>query len=68
MAGQAALFWGVIFASIGLGFFLYGTRQRAAVPMACGVALMMYPFFVSNAFLLVAIGTLLVAIPYYVRL
>lgn len=68
MAGQAALFWGVIFASIGFGFFLYGTKQRVAVPMACGVALMMFPFFVSNALLLVAIGALLVAIPYYVRL
>lgn len=67
MGGQAALFWGLIFGSIGFGFFLYGKKQRAAVPLACGVALMVFPYFVSNTILLVIVGLLLMAIPYYVR-
>lgn len=67
MAGQAALFWGLIFGSIGFGFFLYGKKQRAVVPLVCGIALMLFPYFVSNTILLVMLGIALMAIPYYVR-
>jgi hypothetical protein len=58
----------LLFGSIGLGFFIYGTKQKAVVPLVCGVALMVFPYFVSNAILLVGIGALLVAIPYFLRL
>jgi hypothetical protein len=58
----------LVFSSIGLGFFIYGKKQRAIVPMVCGLALMVYPYFVSNLMLLVGIGVLLVAIPYFLRL
>ena len=58
----------MLFGSIGLGFFLYGKRQRAVVPLLCGLALMLFPYFVSNVMLLVAIGALLIAIPYFLRL
>ncbi len=36
--------------------------------MVCGVALMVYPYFVSNLMLLVGIGVLFAAIPYFLRL
>ncbi|HEY5264792.1 MAG TPA: hypothetical protein VIJ37_07340 [Steroidobacteraceae bacterium] len=58
----------MLFGSIGLGFFLYGKKQRAVVPLLCGLALMLFPYFVSNVMLLVAIGALLIAIPYFLRL
>jgi len=61
------LFWGLLFSSIGLGFFLYGKKQRAGVPLVCGLTLMVYPYFVSNTFLLVGIGVVLIAIPYFFR-
>lgn len=68
MAGHAALFWSVIFSAIGLGFFIYGKQQKAAIPLGCGVALMLYPYFVSNTILMVLIGLVLIAIPYFVRI
>jgi hypothetical protein len=68
MEGQAALLWGLLFGSIGLGFSIYGKKQRAIVPLLCGVALIIYPYFVSNVILLVAIGIVLMAIPYFIRL
>ncbi len=68
MAGQAALFWGLIFGSIGFGFFLYGKKQRAAIPLACGITLMIFPYFVSNTIVLVLLGLVLMAIPYFVRI
>ncbi len=58
----------MLFSSIGLGYFLYGRKQRAAVPLLCGIALMAYPYFVPNVLLLVGIGVLLAAIPYFLRL
>jgi hypothetical protein len=64
----AQLLWGLLFSSIGLGFFIYGKKQRAVVPLFCGLILMIYPYFVSNTIALVAIGAALVALPYFVRL
>jgi hypothetical protein len=58
----------VLFGSIGLGFFLYGRKQRAVVPLVCGLALMIFPYFVSNSILLVVIGVALMSIPYFLRL
>jgi len=65
---MATLLWGVLFGSIGLGFFIYGKRQGAPVPLACGLLLMVFPYFVSNTWATVLIGSLLMAIPYFVRL
>jgi len=65
---QAQLLWGVLFSSIGLGYFLYGRKQRAVVPLVCGVLLMAYSYFVPNVPLLVGIGVVLAAIPYFLRL
>jgi len=58
----------LLFSSIGLGFFLYGKKQRAIVPLACGLALMIFPYFVTNNVVLVAVGIALVVVPYFVRL
>jgi hypothetical protein len=64
----ASLLWGLLFGSIGLGFFVYGRRQKVVVPLVCGVALMIFPYFVSNTVLLVALGVVLMAIPYFLRM
>lgn len=61
------LLWGLLFSSIGLGFFLYGKKQRAAVPLVCGLVLMVYPYFISNVMLLMGIGVVIAAIPYFFR-
>jgi hypothetical protein len=61
------LLWGVLFSSIGVGFFIYGKQQRAPVPLLCGIALFIYPYFFSNVWVMVAIGVVLCAIPYFIR-
>lgn len=62
------LMWGVVFGSIGMAYFVYGKRQKRVVPLLSGVALMFFPYFVSNLVLLVVIGVLLSVIPYFIRL
>jgi len=63
----ATLLWGVLFSSIGLGFFIYGRKQKANVPFTCGIILIIYPYFISNTMLLVLIGSILTAIPFLIR-
>jgi hypothetical protein len=58
----------LLFGSVGLGFFMYGRRQKAVVPLVCGLVLMIFPYFVSNTIFLVAIGVVLIATPYFVRI
>jgi predicted membrane protein len=65
---ESWLLWGLLFGSIGLGFFVYGRKQRAVVPLVCGLALMIFPYVVSNTIVLVIIGVVLIAVPYFVRL
>ena len=65
---MSSLLWGLLFGSAGLGFFLYGKKQQAVVPLFCGLALMIFPYFVSSTILLVAIGIALIALPYFVRI
>ena len=48
-----------LFGGIGLGIFIYGKRQARMLLVIVGLALMIYPYFVSNWGLSLAIGTLL---------
>ena len=63
----SSLLLGLVFSAIGAGFFMYGRKQQRPVPLLCGLVLMVYPYFISNNGLLIAIGVALIAIPYFVR-
>jgi hypothetical protein len=63
-----SLFLGVLFGSIGFGFFIYGRKQRKVVPLLCGIVLIIVPYFVPNTLLLFFVGAVLVAIPYFIRI
>jgi hypothetical protein len=64
---SSLLLLGVLFGSIGLGFFIYGRKQSGLAPLVCGLLLMVVPYFISNALLLFAVGAVLVVLPYFVR-
>ena len=68
MGDTSVLLWGLLFGSIGFGFFIYGKRQRAVVPLCTGIALCIFPYFVTNVYLLVLTGAALMAIPYFIRI
>jgi hypothetical protein len=52
--------WGMLFGAIGFGFFLYGKNQKLVVPL-CVV-----PYFIADVYVLVLIGVVSMAIPYFV--
>jgi hypothetical protein len=64
---ESGLLWGVLFSSIGVGFFIYGRRQGRTVPLLTGVALMVFPYFMPNAIAMVIVGAIFVAVPYFFR-
>jgi len=68
MESTSMLLWGVVFGAIGLAFFTYGKKQRAIVPLVAGMALFVFPYFISNVYVLVGVGGALMAVPYFVRL
>jgi hypothetical protein len=65
---ESVILWGILFGGVGFGFFLYGKKQRAVVPLMSGLALMVYPYFISNTVMLVVVGVVLMAVPYFVRI
>lgn len=68
MEGTSLLMWGMVFGAIGVGFFIYGKKQKAFVPLMTGIALFVIPYFISNVYALVITGAVLVALPYFVRI
>ncbi len=62
------LLWGVLFSSIGLGYFIYGKKQNATIPLVCGLALMIIPYFITSVMVMVLLCAALIAVPYFIRL
>ncbi|VAX19084.1 hypothetical protein MNBD_NITROSPINAE04-1792 [hydrothermal vent metagenome] len=68
MDDTATIMWAMLFGAIGVGFIMYGRKQRAAMPLLAGVALCLFPYFITNVYLLVITGAVLMALPYFVRI
>jgi hypothetical protein len=64
----STLMWGVIFGSIGFGFFVYGKKQKAIIPLLSGIGLIIFPYFISNVFILVITGIVFVALPFFIKI
>ena len=68
MFSTSSMLWGTLFGGVGLGYFIYGKKQGAIVPLVTGILLSVFPFFVTNPYLIVLVGCLLIAVPYFVRM
>lgn len=67
MSSETAILWGLLFGSFGIGFFIFGKRQRRVVPLFTGIGLMVFPYFVPNVWVLMLVGILLLSLPYFLR-
>lgn len=63
----AALLGSLLFSSVGLAAFVYGKRMVSYKPMAIGVVLMAYPYFVAQTWLIYVIGSILCLTLYLFR-
>ena len=67
MGDTASIMWGVLLGSIGMGYLIYGRKQRRGIALLSGIALCVFPYFVSNVFLMILIAIILMALPYFLR-
>jgi len=68
MNNASTLLWGVLFGSIGLGYFVYGKKQKTIIPLFCGIGLLAIPYFISNLYMLILAGIVLAALPFIVKM
>ena len=52
---------------VGLGYFTYGKKAQRPLPLACGLGLMVFPYFVSDMTWLIVAGSALGIAPWIVR-
>lgn len=57
----------IVFSLIGTGYLIYGKRQENWTVLGSGVALCVFPYFVSGPFASMMIGGVLIALPWLLR-
>jgi len=68
MDSSSIIVWSVLFGAIGMGYFSYGRKQQAIVPLCVGLTLFVFPYFMSSVTMLLIVGVILVAIPYFIKI
>ena len=68
MDNSSLMMWSVLFSAIGTGYFIYGKKQKAVVPLLSGLALFVFPYFMPNVILLLIVGALLMTAPFYIKI
>ena len=53
----------LIFSSIGLGYFIYGKKQKQKIVYYSGIGLMVYPYLITTIPAMVISGIALMAVP-----
>ena len=57
---------GILFGSVGLGFFFFGKKQNRPVHLFAGLALMILPYFIPNVIALGITGAILTIAPFVI--
>lgn len=57
----------ILFSAIGMGYLIYGKKQRNGIALLSGLALCVMPYIVSSLLILVLIFIVLTALPFLVR-
>jgi hypothetical protein len=65
---ESKLVLGLLFGAAGIGYLIYGRRQRVLMPFLAGVGLLGAPYLVDSTGLLVLMGVVLLALPFVVKL
>ena len=68
MDSESSIVWSMLFGAIGVGYFIYGRKQKRLVPFISGIALMVVPYFIESTVAMVALCAAFMALPYFVEL
>jgi hypothetical protein len=64
---QTSFVCSLLFGAVGAGYVMYGKKLQKGLPMACGLGLMVVPYFVTGTVALVVICGALCAVPFVGR-
>jgi hypothetical protein len=67
MPTPGSIFAAILFGAIGMGAFVWGKRTGRGLPMIIGAALMIYPYFISETWILFSVGAVLCWLLYRFR-
>jgi len=68
MFGNGPVFMmGLVLGIVGLGYFTYGKKAQKPLPLACGLGLMVFPYFVTDMTWLIVTGSALSVAPWLMR-
>lgn len=67
MFNSTSILIGVLFGSVGMGYLVYGKKQRKGIPLLSGIALCIFPYFVTNIFIAFILGIVLMVLPFFIR-
>jgi hypothetical protein len=67
MPDPDSLLWGMIFGAIGMGYIVYGKNQRRILIILDGIALCVFPYFVSGVLAMCVVGAALTLLPMFLK-
>jgi len=67
MDSTALIMWGLLYGSIGMGYIMYGKKQQKGIALLSGVILCIFPYIISNIFLMILVGIIFIALPFFIR-
>jgi len=63
---QTSLLLMVLFGAIGMGWFVYGKKAPRLGFVIAGIALMVFPYVVSNVWTMGIVGAALTILPFFI--
>ncbi len=61
------LIFSFLYGAIGFAYFSYGKKMAKYIPIACGLILMVFPYFTSNVMAFHCIGGIGVIVPWVIK-
>lgn len=68
MGDSTSLIIGLIFGSIGIGYCIYGKKQRHLVAFLAGIFLMGLPYVLDNNAILIVASLIVMGLPKFIKL
>ncbi|MCZ6688976.1 MAG: amino acid transport protein [Planctomycetota bacterium] len=62
-----SLFLHLLFGCVGMGYVVFGRKQKRGLFLLCGAGLWVCPYVVPNLLVLVIVSLILVVLPFYFR-
>ena len=61
------LLWGTLFGGMGIGYFIYGKKQKNPVAFFTGISLFVIPYMITDVLFLVVACIVVMALPFFIK-